>query len=286
MLSVDSRLPLGQPGTPIKEDACVVRRWFGPWGSGLLVPLVLPATGFADAQDLKKSIADNPMYMLTVGIDTVVGDRRGIARDVHAGRLRLPRDRVLPRARTPGTIVAKNLTTSRSPRRLLGRRLRARVRRRRQLVGHPRRLLPVGSARPRQGHAAVPPASGGIPVPRRSSSSSSSSARVSLAIVWGTTLERIKFGVYIIYAVDLLDGHLPGRSRTGSSAAASSGGALGTASPHAGLRRLDGRPPDRARPARFAALLLLGPRQRQVRQGRQAAGRSPATTCRCSASAS
>ena len=26
---------------------------------------------------------------------------------------------------------------------------------------------------------------------------------VSLAIVWGTTLERIKFGVYIIYAVDL-----------------------------------------------------------------------------------
>jgi Amt family ammonium transporter len=24
---------------------------------------------------------------------------------------------------------------------------------------------------------------------------------VSLAIVWGTTLERIKFGVYIIYAI-------------------------------------------------------------------------------------
>ena len=26
---------------------------------------------------------------------------------------------------------------------------------------------------------------------------------VSLAIVWGTTLERIKFGVYVIYAVGL-----------------------------------------------------------------------------------
>ena len=34
---------------------------------------------------------------------------------------------------------------------------------------------------------------------------------VSLAIVWGTTLERIKFGVYAIYAVIFAGAHLPDR---------------------------------------------------------------------------
>ena len=34
---------------------------------------------------------------------------------------------------------------------------------------------------------------------------------VSLAIVWGTTLERIKFGVYIIYAIVFVGAHLPDR---------------------------------------------------------------------------
>ena len=38
---------------------------------------------------------------------------------------------------------------------------------------------------------------------------------VSLAIVWGTTLERIKFGVYIIYAIVFAGVHLPDRVALG-----------------------------------------------------------------------
>ena len=63
---------------------------------------------------------------------------------------------------------------------------------------------------------------------------------VSLAIVWGTTLERIKFGVYIIYAIvfaaliyPIVSGWVFG------------GGWLQTNDRHAGLRRLDGGPPHR-----------------------------------------
>ena len=71
---------------------------------------------------------------------------------------------------------------------------------------------------------------------------------VSLAIVWGTTLERIKFGVYIIYAVVFAGviypigahwvfggGWLPRHDRRR----------------HAGLRRLDRGAPRSARPARW-----------------------------------
>ena len=38
---------------------------------------------------------------------------------------------------------------------------------------------------------------------------------VSLAIVWGTTLERIKFGVYIIYAIVFAGADLPDRLALG-----------------------------------------------------------------------
>ena len=63
---------------------------------------------------------------------------------------------------------------------------------------------------------------------------------VSLAIVWGTTLERIKFGAYLIYAVvfscaDLSD-HQPLDLRRRLAAVELR---------HAGLRRLDRGPPDR-----------------------------------------
>ena len=63
---------------------------------------------------------------------------------------------------------------------------------------------------------------------------------VSLAIVWGTTLERIKFGVYILYAVVFSRGDLPDRSRLGLRRRLAAGQRR-----HAGLRRLDGGPPDR-----------------------------------------
>ena len=38
---------------------------------------------------------------------------------------------------------------------------------------------------------------------------------VSLAIVWGSTLERIKFGAYVIFAVVFAGDHLPDRLALG-----------------------------------------------------------------------
>ena len=38
---------------------------------------------------------------------------------------------------------------------------------------------------------------------------------VSLAIVWGTTLERIKFGAYVIYAIVFARADLPARRPLG-----------------------------------------------------------------------
>ena len=89
---------------------------------------------------------------------------------------------------------------------------------------------------------------------------------VSLAIVWGTTLERIKFGVYIIYAIVFAALIYPIGAHW-----VFGGGWLQTNARHAGLRRLDGGPPDRRdRRARGAAAARPAPRQ--VRAGRQAAG--------------
>jgi len=91
---------------------------------------------------------------------------------------------------------------------------------------------------------------------------------VSLAIVWGTTLERIKFGVYVIYAIVFAAFIYPIAShwvfRRWLAAVEHR---------HAGLRRFHGgahdrrhRRPGGAPPARAAP--------RQVRQGRQASGHS------------
>ena len=89
---------------------------------------------------------------------------------------------------------------------------------------------------------------------------------VSLAIVWGTTLERIKFGVYIIYAIVFAGVHLPDRLALGVRRR------LAADQPrHAGLRRLDRGPPDR-RHRRVRGAAAARPEARQVRQGRQAAG--------------
>ena len=109
---------------------------------------------------------------------------------------------------------------------------------------------------------------------------------VSLAIVWGTTLERIKFGVYIIYAIVFASLIYPlGAHWVFGGGFLQTGDWLGTGHRrHAGLRRLDGRPPHRRhRRARGAAAARAA--QGQVRRGRPAAGDPRATTCRCSASA-
>ena len=89
---------------------------------------------------------------------------------------------------------------------------------------------------------------------------------VSLAIVWGTTLERIKFGVYIIYAVvfsaliyPIVSGWVFG------------GGWLQV---NVGMQDFAGSTAVHLIGATggLAALLLLGAAQGQVRAGRQAAG--------------
>ena len=102
---------------------------------------------------------------------------------------------------------------------------------------------------------------------------------VSLAIVWGTTLERIKFGVYIIYAIDLRRVHLPDRVALGVRRRLAAGEPR-----HAGLRRLDGGPPDRRHRRAGGAAAARRP-ARQVRRPTGARGRSRGTRCRCSASA-
>ena len=92
---------------------------------------------------------------------------------------------------------------------------------------------------------------------------------VSLAIVWGSTLERIKFGVYIIYAVVFSAIIYPIVAHW-----VFGGGLLQAERSAPACRTSPVRRPSTssARPAAFAVLLLLGPRQGQVRRGRQAAG--------------
>ena len=87
---------------------------------------------------------------------------------------------------------------------------------------------------------------------------------VSLAIVWGTTIERIKFGAYLIYAVVFSALIYPVISHW-----IFGGGWLQAELRHAGLRRLDGRAPDR-RHRRPRGAAAARPAPRQVRRGRQA----------------
>ena len=108
------------------------------------------------------------------------------------------------RMKNAGTIVAKVIANlSIAGDRLLGGRLRARVRRRRRrrrttgwFAGNERLLPPAHRRR--------------STCPAMSFSDATIGSKfffqfafcaVSLAIVWGTTLERIKFGAYLIYAV-------------------------------------------------------------------------------------
>ena len=60
---------------------------------------------------------------------------------------------------------------------------------------------------------------------------------VSLAIVWGTMLDRTKFGVYIIFAIVFAAPDLPARGPLDL------GRRIPRTARHAGLRRLDSRPP-------------------------------------------
>ena len=80
---------------------------------------------------------------------------------------------------------------------------------------------------------------------------------VSLAIVWGTTLERIKFGAYVIYAIVFAGAHLPDRLALGVRRR------LAAAQRRAACRTSPARPSVHLIGATgaLAALLLLGPRR-------------------------
>ena len=108
---------------------------------------------------------------------------------------------------------------------------------------------------------------------------------VSLAIVWGTTLERIKFGVYVIYAIVFSALIYPigahwvfggGWLQVGDWLARIVGMQDFAGSTAVHLIGATGA---------LAALLLLGPRKGKYGAGRQAAGDPGALACRCSGSA-
>ena len=167
------------------------------------------------------------------------------------------------RGKNAGTVVAKILTNfSIAGDHVLGGRLRLRLRRTGDIIGHDGFFL-RDYGDPQKA----------FPVMGLSDATIESKwffqfvfCAVSLAIVWGTTLERIKFGVYIIYAIVFAALIYPIGSHW-----VFGGGWLQSQPRHAGLRRLDGGPPDRRhRRARGAA--AARPAARQVRPGRQAAG--------------
>jgi len=186
-------------------------------GLGLLVLLVLPASGFADATDLNNFIANSsgkqagklPLYNGSVGFDTIwVILAASLVMFMQAGFAFL--EIGFSRAKNAGTIVAKILTNYSiaaigywavgfafafgGP---LG-----------SFIGHSGGFffthLGVNSGT-FHGVTGFHP---NFPVMAASDATIESKwffqfvfCAVSLAIVWGTTLERIKFGVYIIYAM-------------------------------------------------------------------------------------
>ena len=189
-----------------------------------------------------------------------LGDGRRRSRPVHAGRVPVPRDRLLAaeeRRRRRGE-------DPRQPRdrddRLVGGRLRHRLAVRQQVLRHRRVLLPF--------KARTSPASSVGGTDTALMLFGMLFCAVSLAIVWGTTLERIKFSAYVIYAAVFGGDHLPAggarrlRRRTAVRRRRQAGD---------GLRRIVGRPPDRCgRRTRGAAAARRA--QGQVRRRRHAAG--------------
>ena len=208
----------------------------------LVAIMLLPTVASADTFDAAGAgkLAD------TVGINSTWVIVAGAARDVHAGRLRVPRDRLLARQeRRHGDREGPDELLDRRAL-LLGRRLRVRVRRIGDIIGtHGFFLRDFGDPQT------------AFPIMGLSDATVEAKwffqfvfCAVSLAIVWGTTLERIKFGVYVIYAVVFAGGDLPDRLGLGVRRRLAAGQPR-----HAGLRRVDGRPPDRCdgRPRRAAA---------------------------------
>ena len=80
-------------------------------------PAALPAVARADTLEA----ANNGVLAGQRGDQLDLGDGRGAARDLHAGGLRVPGDRLLARRRTPAPWSRRSSPTSRSPRSCTGR---------------------------------------------------------------------------------------------------------------------------------------------------------------------
>jgi len=237
---------------------------------GLLVMLVLPATGWADATDLKNSIAGKPGYAPSVGFDTIwVILAASLVMFMQAGFAFL--EIGFSRAKNAGTIVAKILTNYSIA--AIGY----------WAVGFAFAFGgPVGSFIGHQGgfffsdlgpfmsHAgSVTNFHPHFPAMQLSDATIEAKwffqfvfCAVSLAIVWGTTLERIKFGVYVIYAAVFSTVIYPiGSHWVFGGGFLQTGGWLGT---HlAGMQDFAGSTAVHLIGATgaLAALLLLGPRK-------------------------
>ena len=172
-------------------------RWAAGAGAGLARCLALPAAALADGtRSIWRSTAScrsrssiNTIWVIVAGV-LVMFMQAGFA-FLEIG---------FSRAKNAGTGVAKILVNfSIASICLLGGRLRARLRRRAQIAGTHGFFLdgagtrganiPLPGSRPSDRHR------------RRCWFFQFVFCAVSLAIVWGTTLERIKFGVYVIYAI-------------------------------------------------------------------------------------
>ena len=143
---------------------------------------------------------------------THLGDGRRRGRHAHAGRLPVL-EIGFSRQKNVGTGVAKILINFAIAAIAwwIGR-IRVRIRRRRTDSSAPTGSSSTTTRRSDRGRGRVP-SSGGV----GRGADDVLHARfcaVSLAIVWGTTLERIKFGAYVIYAIVFSGADLPDRART------------------------------------------------------------------------
>ena len=158
----------------------------------LVAIMLLPTVASADTFDAAPTIADS------VGINSMWVIVAGVSRDVHAGRVRVPRDRLLARQE-------RRHRGGEGPDELLDRRARVLGR-----AASPSRSAAPATSSGRTGFFLKDFGDPQTAFPIMGLSDATVEAKwffqfvfcaVSLAIVWGTTLERIKFGVYAIYAV-------------------------------------------------------------------------------------
>ena len=158
---------------PVQRAKDIARAWTRPWRHG-----------------------DSPQRAARARDSDRLGDGRRDPRDVHAGRLPVPGDRLLAHEERRARSCRRSWPTSRSPRSATGR-----------SASRSPSAAPAGS-RARTAPSSAPATA---TCSRRWRSRTAAVpakfffqfvfCAVSLAIVWGTTIERIKFGAYLIYAV-------------------------------------------------------------------------------------